>query len=147
MAVRAKIRPIPPFSRSRLTIVFLSCLSIIFSAIFFPPRPSVVVAFRRRPDKFLLVDEFPVTFLTIPKPQRVLDQIRMSQLVLTVWLSCPNSHVIMFSSASEYDPLNQILPLITARFGPNCITFELFEGLQIMIGAEQKMAICPTFRC
>jgi hypothetical protein len=123
MAPRVKQRPIAPFSRAKLAAVLTATLSILLAAILFPPRPSVTVSLHRSQSLVLSVDPFPVTFLTIPKPQRLSDQIEMSKLVLTVWLSYPDSRVILFSSASEFDPLNRVLPVITARFGSDRLTF------------------------
>jgi hypothetical protein len=36
--------------------------------------------------------------------------------------------------------------VIQGSVEPDLVFFELFEGLQIMIDADQKMAICPL-RC
>jgi hypothetical protein len=64
-----------------------------------------------------------ITFITVPKPQTIDDQIEMAKLVLTVWLSYPSSSVIMFTTESEYDPLHRVLPYINEVFGPNRIHF------------------------
>jgi hypothetical protein len=64
-----------------------------------------------------------VTFITVPKPQTIDDQIEMAKLVLTVWLSYEFTNILMFTTEDEYDPLHRVLPPIRETFGPNRISF------------------------
>jgi hypothetical protein len=108
----------------------------------FPAQPTVQIAFKGALSSLPSEANFPVTFITIPKPQLLHDQIDMAKLVLTIWLSYPGSHVVIFSTAAEYDPLNMIIPYITARFGTGRFTF--VEGLPT--GYEGRPLVREWFR-
>jgi hypothetical protein len=64
-----------------------------------------------------------LTFLTVPKPQKISDQIQMAKLCLSVWLTYRFINVVMFTSQSDYDPTNAIIPYIYHRFGASRIRF------------------------
>jgi hypothetical protein len=81
------------------------------------------MTFHRGPLHTAASVDFRFTFVTVPRPQLIPDQIEMTKHVLTVWLSYPYSRVCMLSSASEYDPLNTIIPYVTDRFGSDRLIF------------------------
>jgi hypothetical protein len=47
----------------------------------------------------------------------------MAKLCLSVWLSYPFVRIVMFTNESDYDPTNNVLPFIRARFGADRISF------------------------
>jgi hypothetical protein len=69
------------------------------------------------------IGEQTITFLTVPKPQKLPDQIQMAKLCLSVWLTYPFIKVVMFTNESDYDPTNAIIPYICTRFGAHRIRF------------------------
>jgi hypothetical protein len=64
-----------------------------------------------------------LTFVTVPRPQTLPDQIAMAKIVLRVWLTYPFTRVLMFTSPAEYDPLDQIIPFVREAFGPYRLSF------------------------
>jgi hypothetical protein len=78
-------------------VLLLAC------AITVPFRPCADLQFTRhrpRPGMGFLNGES-ITFLSVPNPQRIPDQIQMAKLCLSVWLSYPFARVIMFTNESD----------------------------------------------
>jgi hypothetical protein len=82
-----------------------------------------------------------LTFVTVPKPQTIPDQIEMAKIVLRVWLTYPFTQILMFSSPSEYDPENKIIPFVRDTFGPDRLSF----GGNLSTGYEGRPLIRDWF--
>jgi hypothetical protein len=132
---------IPRQRRFRIrALKFIAALPLLF---FCPTFPSV------RPARFRLSPAFTslpparvsLTFVTVPKPQLIPDQIEMAMIVLRVWLTYPFTRVLMFTTPSEYDPTNQIIPFVHSTFGASRLVF----GGNMSLGYERRPLIKDWF--
>jgi hypothetical protein len=82
-----------------------------------------------------------LTFVTVPKPQKIPDQIEMAKIVLRVWLSYPFTRILMFTNQSEYDPFDKIIPFVWENFGRD----RLFFGGNLSKGYEGRPLVRDWF--
>jgi hypothetical protein len=64
-----------------------------------------------------------VTFVTVPKPQRLPEQIEIAKIVLAVWLTYPFTRIIMYTTLSDYDPTLQLHSFLKANFWLDRVIF------------------------
>ena len=86
----------------------------------------------------------PITFLTVPKPQRKKLQVRRSIIVLSNWLAFPNSKVVMMTDPATYDPTGAVLPVLEQMFGPR-IRRIVFAG-ELPAGYSERPIVREWFR-
>ena len=64
-----------------------------------------------------------VTFVTVPRPQLLDYDVRVSVLVLSLWLRLPDVQVVLVANRSTYDVTKRIVPTVEGLFGTGCLTF------------------------
>jgi hypothetical protein len=96
-------------------------LALLFQVLFFSvpvhyysPGP-VVFEFRLVPSA--VCEGKTLTFISVPKPQKLPDQIDMAKIVLRVWLTYPFTRVILYATEAEYDPNHVVIPFVRETFG------------------------------
>jgi hypothetical protein len=68
-------------------------------------------------------DAHTLTFISVPKPQKLTDQIEMAKIVLRVWLTYPFTRIILYTTEAEYDPNHMVVPFVREMFGTDRLVF------------------------